>query len=229
VLVPFCFGAAIGGIASGRVPVGNQAGDTITSWLNPTSVLIGVLAVLSGAYLAAVFLAGDAVRAGQPDLARAFRARALGAAVVTGAVALGGLFVIRSDARALFDGLTSGGGLVAVLVSAVAGAVTLWLIASARYGPARISAAGAVAAITVGWVLAQDPYVLPPSLTLDEAAASNTTLITLVVALAIGALFLVPSLWYLYRLVLQGRLDQEFEPLHQRFQPIPDDDAGAPS
>jgi hypothetical protein len=51
VLVPFCFGAAIGGIASGRVPVGNQAGDTITSWLNPTSVLIGVLAVLSGAYL----------------------------------------------------------------------------------------------------------------------------------------------------------------------------------
>jgi cytochrome bd ubiquinol oxidase subunit II len=229
VLVPFCFGAAIGGIASGRVPVGNQAGDTITSWLNPTSVLIGVLAVLSGAYLAAVFLAGDAVRAGQPDLARAFRARALGAAVVTGAVALGGLFVIRSDARALFDGLTSGGGLVAVLVSAVAGAVTLWLIATERYGLARISAAGAVAAITVGWVLAQDPYVLPPSLTLDEAAASNTTLITLVVALAIGAIFLVPSLWYLYRLVLQGRLDQEFEPLHQRFQPIPDDDGGAPS
>jgi cytochrome d ubiquinol oxidase subunit II len=229
VLVPFCFGAAIGGIASGRVPVGNQAGDTITSWLNPTSALIGVLAVLSGAYLAAVFLAGDAVRAGLPDLARAFRARALGAGVVTGAVALGGLFVIRSDARALFDGLTSGGGLVAVLISAVAGAVTLWLIASERYAPARISAAGAVAAITVGWVLAQDPYLLPPRLTLDEAAASNTTLITLVVGLGIGAIFLVPSLWYLYRLVLQGRLDQDFEPMHQRFQPIPDDDAGTPS
>jgi len=111
----------------------------------------------------------------------------------------------------------------------VAGAVTLWLVATERYGPARISAAAAVTAITVGWVLAQDPYVLPPSLTLDQAAASNTTLITLVVALAIGAIFLVPSLWYLYRLVLQGRLDQEFEPMHQRFQPIPDDDAGAPS
>jgi len=229
VIVPFCFGAAIGGIASGRVPVGNQAGDTISSWLNPTSVLIGVLAVLSGAYLAAVYLAGDAVRAGEPDLARAFRARALGAGVVTGAVALGGLFVIRSDARALFDGLTSGGGLVAVLVSAVAGAVTLWLVASERYGPARVSASAAVTAITVGWALARDPYVLPPSLTLDQAAASNTTLITLVVALAIGAIFLVPSLWYLYRLVLQGRLDQEFEPLHQRFQPIPDDDTGASS
>jgi cytochrome d ubiquinol oxidase subunit II len=224
VLVPFCFGATIGGIASGRVPVGNQAGDTITSWLNPTSVLIGVLAVATGAYLAAVFLAGDSVRAGLPDLARVFRARALGAAVVTGAIALVGLFVLRSDARALFDGLTSGGGLVAVLASALAGGVTLWLVWTERYGLARATAAAAVGAVAVGWVLAQDPYVLPPELTLDRAAASDATLATLLISMGIGALVLVPSLWYLYRLVLQGRLDQEFEPLHQRFMPIPADD-----
>ena len=70
--------------------------------------------------------------------------------------------------------------------------------------------------------------MLPPTLTLDQAAASTTTLITLVVALGIGALFLVPSLWYLYRLVLQGRLDQDFEPLHQRFQPVPAADDAEP-
>src|SRR5919112_398788 len=175
VLVPFCFGATIGGIASGRVPVGNQAGDTITSWLNPTSVLIGVLAVATGAYLAAVFLAGDSVRAGLPDLARAFRARALGAAVVTGAIALAGLFVLRSDARDLFDGLTSGGGLVAVVASAGAGAATLGLVFTERYGVARLTSAIAVGAVTVGWVLAQEPYVLPPRLTLDRAAASDAT------------------------------------------------------
>src|SRR4051795_7816907 len=35
VLIPFFLGAAIGGIASGRVPVGNAAGDMLTSWLNP--------------------------------------------------------------------------------------------------------------------------------------------------------------------------------------------------
>jgi cytochrome d ubiquinol oxidase subunit II len=228
VLVPFFFGATIGGIASGRVPVGNEAGDTITSWLNPTGVLIGVLAVASGAYLAAVFLAGDSVRAGLPDLARAFRARALGAGVVTGAIAFAGLFVLRSDARALFDGLTSGGGLVAVVASAGAGATTLWLVASERYDLARWSSAAAVAAVAVGWVLAQDPYVLPPRLTLARAAASDATLATLLIGVAVGAVFLVPSLWYLYRLVLQGRLDQEFEPLHQRFMPIPaDDERGA--
>jgi cytochrome d ubiquinol oxidase subunit II len=220
VLVPFFFGATIGAVASGRVPVGNQAGDTVSSWLNPTGVLIGVLAVLTGAYLAAVFLAGDSVRAGLPDLARAFRARALGAGVVTGVVAIAGLLVLRSDARALFDGLTSGGGLVAVLVSGAAGAATLWLVASERYGPARWTSAAAVAAVTGGWVLAQDPYVLPPRLTLDQAAAADATLTTLVVSVAIGAIVLVPSLVYLYRLVLQGRLDQEFEPLHQRFRPL---------
>ena len=80
VLIPFFFGAALGGVASGRVGVGNATGDPIDSWLNPTSALIGVIAVLTGAYLAAVYLAGDSVRAGLPDLARAFRARALGAA-----------------------------------------------------------------------------------------------------------------------------------------------------
>src|SRR5438874_1269444 len=57
VIVPFALGAAVGGIASGRVPVGNAAGDLFTSWLNPTSILIGVLAVVTGAYLAAVAVA----------------------------------------------------------------------------------------------------------------------------------------------------------------------------
>src|SRR3954452_13591240 len=115
VLIPFCFGATLGGIASGRVGIGNATGDPWDSWLNPTSALIGVLAVLTGAYLAAVYLAGDSVRAEQPDLARAFRARALLAGGLSGVVAIGGLLVLRSDARALYDGLTSGGG-VAVVV-----------------------------------------------------------------------------------------------------------------
>ena len=220
VLVPFFLGAAIGGIASGRVPVGNGAGDAVSSWLNPTGVLIGVLSVLTGAYLAAVFLAGDSVDAGQPDLARAFRARALGAGVVTGVVALAGLVVLRSDARALFDGLTSGGGLAAVAVSALAGAATLGLVATERYALARWSSAVAVTAITAGWAFAQSPYVLPPRRKLDQAAGRDTSRTTRVVSLAIGGIALVPSLVYLYRLVLQGRLQHEFEPLDQRFRPV---------
>jgi cytochrome bd ubiquinol oxidase subunit II len=219
VLIPFFFGAALGGIASGRVPVGNATGDPWSSWLNPTSVLIGVIAVLTGAYLAAVYLAGDSVRAGQPQLARAFRARALGSGVASGAVALIGLLVERSDARPLFDGLTSGDGLAMVLVSGAAGIVTLALVWGERYGLARVTAALAVAAIVVGWVLAEDPYILPGQLTLDQAAASDATLAAVLIGMGVGSLILGPSLWWLYRLVLQGRLDQSYEPLDQRFRP----------
>jgi cytochrome d ubiquinol oxidase subunit II len=100
VLTPFALGTVVGGIASGRVPVGNAEGDLLTSWLNPTSILIGVLAVATSAYLAAVYLAADARRLGEHSLELDFRARALGAGVVTGAIALAGLVVVRFDARA---------------------------------------------------------------------------------------------------------------------------------
>jgi cytochrome d ubiquinol oxidase subunit II len=219
VLIPFFLGAALGGIASGRVPVGNATGDAIDSWLNPTSILIGGLAVLAGAYLAAVYLAGDAERVGEPDLVQAFRRRALGTGVVTGVVAIAGLLVVRADARALFDGLTRGSGLAMVLASGAAGAATLALVWRERYGLARVSAAAAVAAIIVGWALAQRPYLLPPRLTLEEAAASDATLTAVVIAVALAVVILGPSLTLLYRLVLRGRLDQGFEPLDQRFRP----------
>src|SRR4051812_1228870 len=221
VLIPFAFGAALGGIASGRVGIGNATGDPWSSWLNPTSILIGVIAVLTGAHLAAVYLAGDSVRADQPDLARAFRTRALISGAASGAAAIGGLFVLRSDARALFDGLTSGGGLAMVIVSALAGLATIALVWAERYGWARATAALAVISIVVGWALAQDPYLLPPSYTVDRAAASDATLSAVVIVVAIGLLILGPSLWFLYRLVLTGRLDQSYGPLDQRFKPTP--------
>src|SRR5215218_6735921 len=55
-----CQERVLGAIASERVPVGNAGGDPIDSWLNPTSLLVGVLAVSTSAYLAAVWLTADA-------------------------------------------------------------------------------------------------------------------------------------------------------------------------
>jgi cytochrome bd ubiquinol oxidase subunit II len=206
ILTPFALGAAIGGIASGRVPVGNARGDLWSSWLNPTSIVLGILFVATAAYLAAVYLAADAVRLREPTLEQAFRMRALATAVVAGAAALAGLLVVRSDAERIWHGLTHGGGLAAVIVSAAAGVLTVFFVVQRRYEPARVSAAAAVAAIVAGWGLAQRPQLLP-GLTIDEAAAGRSTIVALLVALAIGALVLVPSLALLYTLVLRGRLD----------------------
>ena len=62
IVTPFALGACAGGIASGRVPYGKAQGDLVSSWLNPTSVVIGALAIAISAYLAAVYLCDDAQR-----------------------------------------------------------------------------------------------------------------------------------------------------------------------
>jgi cytochrome d ubiquinol oxidase subunit II len=212
VLVPFFLGAAAGAIAAGEVPVGNAEGEAFASWTGPISILVGLLAVATGAHLAAVFLGADSRRAGRPELVDAFRRRALGSGVVAGALAIAGLAVANSDVPDLYEGLTSGAGLACVAVSAVAGLVTLWLELRERFETARYTAAVAVAAIVAGWAFAQEPYLLPPGLTADAAAAPDATLTALVVAATLGLALLVPALAWLFRLALSGRLAYEEQP-----------------
>jgi cytochrome bd ubiquinol oxidase subunit II len=204
-LTPFALGAAVGGIASGRVGVGNPGGSLVTSWLNPTGIAIGALAVASAAYTAAVFLSGDAARHGHGELAERFRLRALGAGVAAGAVATVGLVVLRFDAHRLFTRLVDGPGLPALIVSLLAGVATLTLVWLRRYEPARYTAALAVAATIAGWALAQSPVFLD-GLTVRQAAAGHDTLVAVVVAVVAGGVILFPSLALLFRLTLAGHL-----------------------
>jgi cytochrome bd ubiquinol oxidase subunit II len=212
ILTPYMLGAAVGAIASQRVPAGNAAGDLVTSWVNPTSILSGCLAVVVGAFLAAVYLAADAVRLGEPELEREFRTRALIAGVLAGALALVGLAVVRHDAPYLYHGLTSGLGLAAVIVSAAAGLGTIALVWRSKFQLARVGAAVAVAAMVAGWAAAQRPTVLP-GLTLHEAAAPRSALIAVIVAVLVGGIILAPSLGLLFRLVLIGGFDRPSEPV----------------
>jgi cytochrome bd ubiquinol oxidase subunit II len=220
ILTPYMLGTVIGAVASGNVPPGNALGAEVASWTNATSILAGLLAVATGAFLAAVFLAADAERLREPGLVESFRGRALLAGVVAGGLAVGGLFVVRADVPRLFDGLTSGWGLVPVVVSGVAGLVSMGLVALRRFTQARLSAALAVAAVIIGWAVAQRPYLLPTTVTIEDAAANDTTMIALIVSLAVGAVVLFPSLVLLFRLTLAGR----FDPTTQGPPPAP----GAP-
>lgn len=205
ILAPFALGAAIGAIATDRVPVGNAAGHLFSSWLNPSSVFVGVLAVVSCAYLAAVYLAADAARHGQRVLAEEFRRRALGSGVIAGAVAIGGIFVLDGDYHRLFHSLLTGRALPMVIISAVAGCATLGLVYVRAYEPARYGAAVAVAAIVAGFALARWPTILS-GLTVDQAAAGHDTLVWVIVCVLAGGAILLPSLALLFRLTLTGRL-----------------------
>jgi cytochrome d ubiquinol oxidase subunit II len=205
VLTPFALGTVIGALASERVHLGNPGGSLVTSWLNPTSIAIGALAVASGAYLAAVFLSGDAERQGKHVLADRFRARALAAGLGAGAIAIAGLIVLHFDAERIFRRLTEGAALPALVVSVIAGVATLGLVWRRRYEPARYTAALAVAATIAGWAVAQNPVFLQ-GLTIRQAAAGHDTLVAVVVATLGGAVLLFPSLALLFRLTLGGEL-----------------------
>jgi cytochrome d ubiquinol oxidase subunit II len=205
VLTPFFLGTVAGGIASGRVPTGGN-GDPMASWLNPTSLLGGALAVLACAFTAAVFLTAEARRRGEADLETYFRRRAQLTAVVTGAVALGGIALLSADAPRLFDNLL-GRALPLVIVSGLCGLGSLLLIR--RLDPRLVqgAAATAVAAIVAGWGVAQYPYLLGTHLSISEGAAPTPTLTALAVVAAAALVLVVPSMALLFVLAQRGRLE----------------------
>jgi len=217
-LTPFALGAVVGAIVSERVPVGNAAGNLLTSWTGPTSILTGALAVALSGYIAAVYLAADAAREGKPDLIEAFRMRALLAAALAGALALAGLFVLQDDAHRVYHRLVEGPGLIGLVISVLAGICTVALVLARRFELARVSAALAVTGMIIGWALAQEPYILR-GLTLHEAAAPHETLVLVLVAIAVGAVILFPSLGLLFSLALRGRFDEHHERVDARRGP----------
>jgi cytochrome d ubiquinol oxidase subunit II len=221
ILTPFALGVAIGAVATDRVPVGNAAGGFVSSWLNPTSIALGVLAVATSAYLAATYLAADAARAGSEELEQAFRRRALIAGVAAGAVAIAGIFVAHADRPKLFHSLLDGRAVPAVIVSAAAGVAALVLVHRHRFERARYSAAIAVAAIMLGWALSRWPTILP-GLSVHQAAAGHDTLVAIVVAVLAGAALLFPALALLFHLTLTGRFRaDEYAPAAHTVRPSP--------
>ena len=204
-VTPFALGTMAGGIAAERIPVGNAAGSLWSSWLNPVSILIGVLAVAFSAYLAAVYLSADAARRSEPDIEEAYRRRALAAGAVAGALAVVGLIVVHGDAHSLYAGLVHGAALAVLILSLLAGTAAMGMVATRRFEPARYVASLAVAAVVAGWAFARWPVLLP-GLTVDQAASPHDTLVAVVVAVVAGGVILFPALGLLFALTLRGHL-----------------------
>src|SRR5581483_11151789 len=196
VITPFFLGSVAGAVASGRVPAGVARAHPIGSFVNPTSLLGGGLAVAVCAYLAAVYLTADARRAGDAGLVEAFRRRALASGAVAGGLVLGGIAVLHADSPALFSGLT-GRGRPLVVLSALAGLVSLGAVWRRRFVPARLAAATAVTAVLWGWAAAQYPYLLQGELTIRQSAADPVALRAVLLSLAVGAAVVVPALAWL--------------------------------
>lgn len=211
VLTPYFLGSVLGGVASGRVPPGNAQGDPVTSWFNPTSVLFGLVGLAAAAFIAASFLVSDARRFEAPDLEAYFRRRSVVSAGVLAVLMGVGLVVVHQDARRLYDGLTSGWGLVFAVVAAAGIVATALLVGGHRFRGTRLVPTVAIASLMLAWGFGQRPYALPTTLTIDQAAGDPTTMRWLVGVTVVAVLLVGPALALLYRLDTTARLTADHD------------------
>jgi cytochrome d ubiquinol oxidase subunit II len=202
-MTPFFFGTVAGAIASGRVPAAGY-GDPVGSWVNPTSLVGGCLAVATCIFLAGVFLTADAAHTGSTELAGRLRIRTMVFGVVAGFIVFAGLYPVLHDSATLSAGLR-GRALPLLVVAGLAGVSTLVLLYrrfpgldhGKTFAVARVFAALAVAAVIAGWGVGQYPWMLVGQLSIRDAAGATTTLTALLVVVVLAGVIVLPPLGYL--------------------------------
>ncbi len=192
---PLAFGAAAGAIAAGAT---NSSSGPVLEFARPLPVIGALLAAAVCAYLAAVYLTREGAAQGSEPLVSAWRRRALGAGVVAGGLAVLGVVAMAAGDSALSSGFRDRAWPL-VIVSAAGAATSFAALRLRRFTLAAGAAAAAVGSITAGWGVAQYPYLLPPVLSTADRAP-DAVLRALLAATAIGAVVLVPSLAFLFRL-----------------------------
>lgn len=213
-ITPFLFGAVAAAVASGALRVRNGQGPVALwqAWLTPFAITIGGFALAVCATIAAVFLTVEAQRINNQALMSAFRTRAFIAGGVTALLGLLGLYLASRDAPVIWHGMLDH-GLWAAIISMLIGlamAVALWF---RRYRLARVLVVMVTFAFLGAWGIAQLPYILPPDLTITQAASPPITMREFFYSALVGILVLLPSLWFLFHVF---KFQQAVPPVHEK-------------
>jgi len=201
-VTPLLLGTALGAVAAGVVGEAARGAkgftaEYITPWLAPFPLSVGVFTIACFAFLAATYLTLETL---DGPLRDDFRRRALGSGIAVGAAALAALLAAGPTAPLMRHGLLgSSWARPFQLTTAVVALTALGALWRRRYALARLAAMLQVSLVLWGWAWSQYPYVVPPDLTIATAAAPVATLRLVLAALVLGALVLVPSLFYLFR------------------------------
>ncbi len=223
-VTPVLLGMCIGAVASGQAGVarGSFVETYVAPWWNPFAVGVGLMALVLFAFLAATYLI---LEAENDALREDYRRRALATGILAFPVAMVVLLIAGHRAPLIHAGLVRPGwGLLWHLATGALAAGALASLWFRRYHLARAAAVLQVSLIVWGWAIAQYPWVLPPDLTIAQAAAPPVTLRLTLLGLAGGTVVLVPSLWYLYRVFKSGRTS--ILPSRQGWQGGPDGQGG---
>ena len=183
-ITPFWFGDAVGALATGRY-----------AWLSPFALSTGVFAIAVCAQVAAVFLVSE-VDDGQ--LREDFRRRGMYATVAVWIVGLIPTVVAYRAEPTLFVGFLAPPALAAVGSAVLLGLVVMVALARRMSLLGRVAVGLEALAILIGWFGAQAPQLVPGRYTYVQAASSDAMLVAFLIAAAIGAVLLIPSMLLLF-------------------------------
>jgi cytochrome d ubiquinol oxidase subunit II len=202
-VTPFFLGIVLGAVSTGdiRVEEGVTRIDLIGSWLTPYALLCGLFAQTIFAFLAAAYLADD--HREDVDLRAVFRSRALLSGLMVYPLALVLFFVAKDGAPNIYHELTDTWGLVLIVATGAVTSITVLSLWQDRPRIARLGAMAQVSLILLGWGIAQYPYMIYPDLTISGTAGPDVTLELVLVALIVGFIVLIPSLFYLFYIFRQ--------------------------
>jgi cytochrome bd ubiquinol oxidase subunit II len=184
IIAPFFLGDAIGAIATGRY-----------DWTSPFALAVGLFNVALCAQVAAVWLIAETEEAALRD---DFRRRAIRATLAVWIAGLIPIALARYAEPAFFNALAGSTARIAIAIAMLLGIVVMVLVARHRAALARIAVGAEVVAVLAGWFGAQAPQLVPSRWTIESAAAPNATLNAFLIAVACGAIVLIPSLFYLF-------------------------------
>ena len=204
-LTPVFLGIVIGAISSDTVVTQNGISENgfLRTWFQPFPLIVGVLSLSIFAYLSACYLTIETRNAA---LQEDFRKRALFSGFVSLIAAFATYMVAGSCAQGILHGLSDTPlAWLIELGAAVAAIVAFAALWSRRYLRARKAAATQVALIVIGWGVAQFPYIVRPELTIFNSASPTNILWDLEIAVALGAVILVPSLTLLLHIFKTDR------------------------
>ncbi|MGE5591336.1 MAG: cytochrome d ubiquinol oxidase subunit II [Bacillota bacterium] len=196
IVTPFLLGVSLGAVSSGviRVVNGQVQANLARAMLSPFSLVVGLLTLMLGAYLAAVYLTLE----GEGQVREDFRRRALAAGLAVAALAAALLPLMQSTVPWLAANLLHPRSLPLLAAGALAAAVSFWALWTQRFYLARFTAVAEVITLFWGWSLAQFPYLVYPDLTLLNAAAPPHVLEFLLRIVPWGLAVLLPSLALLF-------------------------------
>jgi cytochrome bd ubiquinol oxidase subunit II len=184
-LTPFFLGDAVGALATGSY-----------AWTSPFALATGAFAVAVCAQMAAIFLLHETP---ERALVEDFRRRGVRATIAVWVLGAVPAWIAAATALPLFGALQRTPAVIAIIVALLAGIVVIACVRRRHDREARIAVGIEAVAILGGWFAAQAPDLVPGRLPLDAAAANEATLAAFLVATAIGAAIVVPSLLLLFR------------------------------